>query len=52
MYGIKLGWIIPIIILFVLFVVIGVGVYQINSDRNPWFFGEEPAYNKNLLDKE
>ena len=40
MYGLKLSWIIPVIILFFLIVVIGVGIYQINSDRNPWDFGE------------
>jgi len=39
MYGYKLGWIVPVIVLSVLITVIGVGIYQINSDGNPWDFG-------------
>ena len=39
MFGYKLGWIVPAIVLFVLITVIGVGIYQINSDGNPWNFG-------------
>ena len=39
MYGLKFGWIIPVIVLFVLITVIGVGIYQLNSDGNPWDFG-------------
>jgi hypothetical protein len=37
MYGFKFGWIVPVIVLFVLFTVIGVGIYQLNSDGNPWY---------------
>jgi len=40
MCGFKLGWIIPIIVLLILLAVIGVGIYQINSDRNPWNLSE------------
>jgi len=32
-------WIVPIIVLFILISVIGVGIYQLNSDGNPWYFG-------------
>jgi hypothetical protein len=39
MNGFKLGWIIPIIMLSVLTFVIWVGIYQLNSDENPWYFG-------------
>jgi hypothetical protein len=39
MFGYKLGWIVPVIVLSVLVSVIGVGIYQINSDGNPWYFG-------------
>jgi len=39
MYGFKLGWIVPAIVLSVLLAVIGVGIYQLNSDGNPWNFG-------------
>jgi len=39
MYGFKFGLIFPIIILFILITVIVVGIYQINSDGNPWHFG-------------
>jgi hypothetical protein len=38
MNGFKLGWIVPIIVLFVLITVIWVGIYQLNSDGNPWDF--------------
>jgi len=41
MNGYKLGWIVPVIVFFVLFSVIGVGIYQINSDGNPWNFGSD-----------
>jgi hypothetical protein len=40
MYGLKVGWIIPVIVLSALLVVIGVGIYQINLNENPWCFGE------------
>jgi len=40
MFGFKLGWIVSIIVLSVLIAVIGIGIYQINSDGNPWYFGE------------
>ena len=39
MYGYKIGWIVPVIVLSVLIFVIGVGIYQLNSDGNPWYFG-------------
>jgi len=39
MFGYKLGWIVPVIVFSVLIIVIGVGIYQINSDGNPWYFG-------------
>jgi len=39
MYSLKLRWIVPIIALFVLITVIWVGIYQLNSDGNPWYFG-------------
>jgi len=52
MYGLKSDWIIPIIVLFILFTVIGVGIYQINSDENPWYFGKEPAYQWDFLSRE
>jgi uncharacterized membrane protein len=32
MYGLKFGWIIPIIVLLVLITAIGVCIYQLNSD--------------------
>jgi hypothetical protein len=38
MYFLK-SWIIPIIVLTVLITVMGVGIYQLNSDGNPWDFG-------------
>jgi len=38
MYGYKLGWIILFIVLITLIVVIGVGIYQLNSEGNPWNF--------------
>ena len=41
MYGYKLGWLVPVIVLFVLISVIGVGIYQSNSDGNPWYFGSD-----------
>ncbi|GBU27560.1 hypothetical protein R84B8_01094 [Treponema sp. R8-4-B8] len=52
MYGIRFSWIVPIIILFVLTAVIGIGIYQLNSDGNPWFFGKEPEYVWDFLKKE
>jgi len=45
MYGLKLGWIVPVIVLFVLITVILVGIYQLNSDGNPWYFGESDMTN-------
>jgi len=46
MNGFKLGWIVPVIVLFVLITVTGVGIYQLNSDGNPWYFGRNdmPGY--------
>ena len=40
MYGFKFGWIVPAIVLFALLVVMGVGIYQVNMNENPWYFGE------------
>jgi len=45
MCGFKIGWIIPVIVFFVLFSVIGVGIYQINSNGNPWNFGGTEVQN-------
>jgi len=42
MNGLKLGWIVPIIVLITLIIVIAVGIYQLNSHGNPWDFGEVP----------
>jgi len=39
MYDFKFRWLVPIIVLFILLIVIGVGIYQLNSDGNPWNFG-------------
>jgi hypothetical protein len=39
MYGFKLGWIVPVIVLTILITVMGVGIYQLNSEKNPWDFG-------------
>jgi hypothetical protein len=44
MNSLKLGWIFPGIMLFVLIIVIGVGIYQLNSDENPWNFSQESTY--------
>ena len=41
MFGHKLGWIVPVIVLSVLITVIWIGIYQINSDGNPWYFGSD-----------
>jgi len=38
MFGFKLGWIIPVTVLIILIIVIGVGIYQLNHDGNPWYF--------------
>jgi len=38
MYGYKLGWIILAIVLIILVAVIGVGIYQLNAEGNPWNF--------------
>jgi len=40
MYGFKFGWIVPAVVLSFLLIVIGVGIYQVNMNRNPWYFGE------------
>jgi len=34
----KLGWLVPVIVLIILLIVIGVGIYQLNSEGNPWNF--------------
>jgi len=39
MFGFKMGWIVSIIVLSVFISVMGVGIYQSNSDGNPWYFG-------------
>jgi hypothetical protein len=52
MYGLKSDWTIPIIILFIFISVIGIGIYQLNSDGNPWYFGKEPVYQWDFLIKE
>jgi len=54
MNGSKLGRIVPVIVLFVLFSVIGVGIYQFNSDGNPWNFGgnDMPGSGWDFLSKE
>jgi len=39
MGGFKLGWIVPVIVLTILITVIGVGIYQVNHDGNPWDSG-------------
>jgi hypothetical protein len=39
MYGLKLVWIVPVIVLIILIAVIGVGIFQVNSEKNPWDFG-------------
>jgi hypothetical protein len=52
MYGFKFGWIIPVIVLTILIAVIGVGIYQLNSDSNPWYFGVgEPNSGWDFLNK-
>jgi len=42
MNGLKLGWIVLVVVLITLIIVIAVGIYQLNSDGNPWDFGEVP----------
>jgi hypothetical protein len=49
MYGLK-GWILPIIVLIALIVTIWVGIYQLNSDGNPWYFGESEPQSWYFLD--
>ena len=44
MNSLKLGWIFPGIMLSVLITVIGIGIYQVNSDKNPWSFDKKPVY--------
>jgi hypothetical protein len=39
MYGFKSGWIISVFVLIILIAVVGVGIYQLNSENNPWDFG-------------
>jgi len=52
MSSLKIGWIVPVFVLIVLLTVIGIGIYQLNSDGNPWHFGEEPVYQWEFLRKE
>ena len=47
MNSLKLGWIFPGIVLSVLITVVGVGIYQLNSDGNPWD-RKKPEYNRNF----
>jgi len=49
MYGIRFDWLIPVIVLSVLVAVLGLGIYQINSDRNPWDFGRNDNLNQELV---
>ena len=48
MNSLKLGWIFPGIVLSVLIIVVGVGIYQLNSDGNPWN-RKKPDYNHDFL---
>jgi len=48
MNSLKLGWIFPGIMLSVLITVVGVGIYQLNSDGNPWD-GKKLRYNRDFL---
>ena len=47
MNSLKLGWIFPGIVLSVLITVVGVSIYQINSDGNPWD-GKKLKYSQNF----
>jgi len=47
MNSLKLGWIFPGIVFSVLFTVVGVGIYQLNSDENPWD-RKKPEYNRDF----
>jgi len=40
MCGFKLGWLVPVFVLIILLIVMGVGIYQTNSNKNPWNFSE------------
>jgi len=44
----KLGWIFPAIVLSVLIIVIGVGIYQVNSGKNPWNFDKKPIHHQDF----
>ena len=48
MNSLKLSWIFPGIVLSVLIIIVGVGIYQLNSDGNPWD-RKKPEYNRNFL---
>jgi len=50
MNSLKLGWIFPGIVLSVLITVVGVGIYQLNSDGNPWD-RKKPEYNVTIEPK-
>jgi len=52
MYGFKFGWLIPVIVLFVLITAVGVGIYQLNSDGNPWYFENDTNSGWVFLSKE
>ena len=52
MYGFKLGWIVPAIVLLILIAVVGVGMYQLNSDGNPWYFESDTNSGWEFLSKE
>jgi len=49
MFGLKFGKIVPFIMLLIIITVILVGIYQLNSDGNPWYFGREPEYQWDFL---
>jgi len=48
MNSLKLGWIFPVFVLLDLITVIGVGVYQVNSEKNPWHYDKKPIYNRDF----
>ena len=50
MNSLKLGWIFPGIVLSVLITVVGVGIYQLNSDKNPWSFDKKQKNHEDFLE--
>jgi len=49
MNSLKFGWIFPGIVLSVLITVAGVGIYQLNSDKNPWSFDKKQINHRDFL---